>query len=1615
MKEVLNLLKTGTEYRIKMLGMRETGKSINSIKNSEMIINTIKRTQRRLLSGLTVATFLFLGGTASGQTPTLTNPTCFEKYDGSIKIDFSSAPNKIGIDSAGSTPNMIVWPGGSSYTFNGLTSKTYKIYVDNGTGPILLNSYQLAGSQLTVSVILKKDVSCFNVADGFIRASGNTTSSTNTALTYKLGTIGFNSSPDFTGLGPATNVLLTVMDNVGCTATTTVTIIQPTQLTFTTTDKDVTCFGLSDGEVTVNGSGGSTPYTYKIGAGSYQTNATFNNLSVNSYSVSIKDDSGCIVNQNVNVLGPVAQIQANLSITNSVCYGLGALSLNPSGGNGTPYTYDFGQTGTFNAISTYNSLVDDTFFIDVKDKKGCLITKDAIIKHSDNTAPVAKTKNIIVDLDNTGNITITPAQVNNGTTDNCAFKLTLDKTKFTCADTGATGNTVTLTATDSNGNSHSATANVRVRDVTAPTALPKYLTKVYLDNNGEFTLTGAMTDSASTDNCSIKSFTIFQNAWNCKHLGLDSGNFEVTDWSNNKSNKIIRVLVLDTTRPAMSVQNVTRYLDSNGADTMSMSDVLLSVTDNNSCSKDIMKVYWAANTDTTFECSNKGVNTLRIYAEDSSGNINYKDIQVTVLDNRIPDSLQVRDTILYLDSFGEAFVSKDSIVLFASDNCGIKDTIMQTKFDCGHLGSNLYTVTVKDASGNSLSKQFEVIVRDTFFPFQIITADSITRYLDTNGADTITLSDVYASALDNCGVSKVYMSDSTFDCKEAGLFNLIVFVEDPSGNVSRDTVKVLLLDTFKPDSLLVRKNYTAYLDAKGKYTIEGDSIILFASDNCSIADTSYSTEVFDCTHVGLNKVYVSVADPSGNTRSDSFELTLFDTLAPIAKVSIDTLYLNSAGSANFTAAQAGANSTDNCGIANITVDKSSFFCNSAGKLEQIIITVTDNNGNVSKDTGNVLILDTLAPVISLKSPIVNLDANGTGNLTIFDVDGGTKDNCSIKRRWMSDSTIDCSNIGAHKIWFYAEDLNGNIDSGLVSVTVNDKIDPILTVKDATIYIDTVGNALLTQVMVVVSISDNCATDQVIISKTLFGLADVGDNNVDITLTDKNGNSVKKTVKVTVVIGDSDNDGIPDYVEKGGDFDKDGTKDYLDEDSDNDGLADKLENNNGATLVDTDTDTRPDYKDLDSDNDGINDVREAGLADADQNGLKDNASDLLFASVDTDLDGIGNQRELDSDNDNIFDLVESLQTYTDANADGIVDGIDTDGDGIIDGADGSVIFGDGNDAVPADTDSDNKADYIDTDSDNDTILDSIEGTVDTDSDTLPNYRDTDSDGDTILDSYEAKDGNNPIDTDNDGKKDYVDTDSDNDLIPDKVEAGANPASPLNSDSDALENYRDIDSDGDKIPDTEEAGADLNNPVDTDSDGKQDYIDLDSDGDTIPDEVEAGADPNNPVDTDSDGDKDYRDLDSDNDGIDDKTEAGTDANNPVDTDGDGIMDFRDTDSDNDEINDATEGLKDSDGNGIPDYRDAEVIIPEAISPNGDGDNDELYIKGLKVFDKAEIIVFNRNGQVVYQSGSGYNNKWDGTYSGSIPSLGKELPEGVYFYVFKYNGQNREPITGNFYIKR
>lgn len=87
--------------------------------------------------------------------------------------------------------------------------------------------------------------------------------------------------------------------------------------------------------------------------------------------------------------------------------------------------------------------------------------------------PTVKTQNVQVLVDESGNATVTPQQVDNGSVSYSGnLSLSLDRTDFTCADIG-TPITVVLTATDADGHSDSATALVTVADhqlpaVTAP-------------------------------------------------------------------------------------------------------------------------------------------------------------------------------------------------------------------------------------------------------------------------------------------------------------------------------------------------------------------------------------------------------------------------------------------------------------------------------------------------------------------------------------------------------------------------------------------------------------------------------------------------------------------------------------------------------------------------------------------------------------------------------------------------------------------------------------------------------------------------------------------------------------------------------------------------------------------------------------------------------------------------------------------------------------------------------------------------------------------------------------------------------------------------------------------
>ncbi len=84
---------------------------------------------------------------------------------------------------------------------------------------------------------------------------------------------------------------------------------------------------------------------------------------------------------------------------------------------------------------------------------------------------------------------------------------------------------------------------------------------------------------------------------------------------------------------------------------------------------------------------------------------------------------------------------------------------------------------------------------------------------------------------------------------------------------------------------------------------------------------------------------------------------------------------------------------------------------------------------------------------------------------------------------------------------------------------------------------------------------------------------------------------------------------------------------------------------------------------------------------------------------------------------------------------------------------------------------------------------------------------------------------------------------------------------------------------------------------------------------------------------------------------------------------------------------------------------LTIPNIFTPNGDGYNDLFVIKGLDQYAHRELLVYDRNGRVVFRSNN-YDNNWDGT----------DCRDGVYFYQLTF-GQDaiKETTRGSLEIRR
>jgi gliding motility-associated-like protein len=248
------------------------------------------------------------------------------------------------------------------------SSGTYYIM---GTDPVT-GCYDIKPVTVTINdvpavTILQTDVLCFGSSTGAIDISA-----TGGTAPYIYTWTGNGVTPgteDQSNLSPG-SYSVTVTDANSCSTAANINLTEPATAVSgsITSQSDVTVNGGNDGSVTVEGSGGTPPYLYKLDAGSYQASGTFTSLTAGSYTVTIQDANLCTFDVPVTISQPVVSLSGSVtSQTDVACFGTltGSVTITASGGV-PPYEFSL-DAGSYQASGTFGSLAAGDHTVTIRD------------------------------------------------------------------------------------------------------------------------------------------------------------------------------------------------------------------------------------------------------------------------------------------------------------------------------------------------------------------------------------------------------------------------------------------------------------------------------------------------------------------------------------------------------------------------------------------------------------------------------------------------------------------------------------------------------------------------------------------------------------------------------------------------------------------------------------------------------------------------------------------------------------------------------------------------------------------------------------------------------------------------------------------------------------------------------------------------------------------------------------------------------------------------------------------------------------------------------------------------------------------------------------------------
>jgi hypothetical protein len=505
-----------------------------------------------------------------------TNPTCFGSTNGSILVNSASGGSGSGYSYS---KDNVTYQTGT--TFSSLTNGTYTIYAKDSNGCVGSTSVTLNRTQITASYT-KTEVFCSGAAEGTITVSepsggqgGPYSTKINAGGTYQV----LTSSRTYSNLTAGTYTLY-VKDSADCERTYSIVITEPTPFVISPVVTHPTCFGDSNGSITVNVSGGDLflqlYYALSSNLGAtytpFQASNVFSNLPAgSSYIVKIEQEiTGCQKTQGPITLAKSA-VTTTLTPTHLTCYGqnsdgiyAGSVSIAyPSGGNGAPYKIKLGSGGTFTEIpagttTVWGNLRGGIKTVYIRDAQNCEFSFSTTVNEPTQVTAV------VLDSDPScygGLGSLTVSSISGGSGTGYQVKLGSGGTyeNFSTSKTysNLAGGSYTVYVKDSLGceNTYTNTINVPAQ-VTVATSSVTYTT-CYNGSNGSVTLT------ASGGNGSYE-FRKNSGSWTTNatfsSLGATSHTFQSRDTAGCESS----IITVDMTKSAPSATITQTNVSCNG-------------------------------------------------------------------------------------------------------------------------------------------------------------------------------------------------------------------------------------------------------------------------------------------------------------------------------------------------------------------------------------------------------------------------------------------------------------------------------------------------------------------------------------------------------------------------------------------------------------------------------------------------------------------------------------------------------------------------------------------------------------------------------------------------------------------------------------------------------------------------------------------------------------------------------------------------------------------------------------------------------------------------------------------------------------------------------------------